>query len=226
MARDRMDRDEFFKRLSRLDEERLEKTLWSLYRRGNAEVRQRIESQLERGPAAPPFGDELHVAKRGERLELRRVSGATPPLAGATPTLHLGTARRELPRQRRRWRLTVSRLGQDTEVALQDDGREDRADEPVLLLELARDSREYELLADGSVDAPSVVVSDELSLLWSRPGIGLHWAKLGRQAMPPPVRREPSDGSRQIGAGRPRNKAALFGAMWNRMSATVRGIAQ
>lgn len=48
---DRLDRQQSFARLGALGEERVHKALWNLYRRGNAQVRQRIEAELEPGAA-------------------------------------------------------------------------------------------------------------------------------------------------------------------------------
>lgn len=47
MPVNRMNREEFFSKLTGLDEERLKKALWNLYWRGNATLRERIEAELE-----------------------------------------------------------------------------------------------------------------------------------------------------------------------------------
>ena len=47
MRAKRMDREEFFAKLAPLDEDRLRKALWNLYRRGSAAMRERIESELD-----------------------------------------------------------------------------------------------------------------------------------------------------------------------------------
>jgi hypothetical protein len=42
-----MDRAQFFAKLAVLDEDRLKKVMWSLYWRGSAPMRERIEAQLD-----------------------------------------------------------------------------------------------------------------------------------------------------------------------------------
>src|SRR6266852_7478626 len=43
----RMNREEFFAKLSPLDEDRLRKVLWNLYWRGSAQMRERIEGEMD-----------------------------------------------------------------------------------------------------------------------------------------------------------------------------------
>src|SRR5262249_57746119 len=62
VAMNRMNRDEFFAKLAGMDEDRIKKALWNLYWRGPAQVRERIESELDpaqdavrkRATAQPP----------------------------------------------------------------------------------------------------------------------------------------------------------------------------
>jgi hypothetical protein len=42
-----MNREEFFAKLSPFDEDRLRKVLWNLYWRGSAQLRERIEDELD-----------------------------------------------------------------------------------------------------------------------------------------------------------------------------------
>jgi hypothetical protein len=44
MPAHRMNRDEFYAKLAGLDEERLQKALWTPYWRGSAQMRERIEA--------------------------------------------------------------------------------------------------------------------------------------------------------------------------------------
>jgi len=46
MPADRMNREEFYAKVSPLDAEQLRKALWTLYWRGTAQVRERIEDAL------------------------------------------------------------------------------------------------------------------------------------------------------------------------------------
>src|SRR5206468_5197786 len=65
VSANRMGREQFFRVMSGLDEDRLRKALWNLYWRGTASVRERIEVELAhdgRGrpprPAKPPVDPE------------------------------------------------------------------------------------------------------------------------------------------------------------------------
>jgi hypothetical protein len=83
MPAHRMNRDEFYRKLAPLDEERLKKALWTLYWRGSAPMRERIEDvggkltlETRAGAgttvvASVPLDDEDHggrgaVLKEGE----------------------------------------------------------------------------------------------------------------------------------------------------------------
>src|SRR5260370_18251069 len=52
MPVNRMNREEFYAKVSPLDAEQLRKALWTLYWRGTAQVRERIEDELN-PPAGP-----------------------------------------------------------------------------------------------------------------------------------------------------------------------------
>jgi hypothetical protein len=98
-----MNREQFFRAMSGLDDDRLRKTLWNLYWRGTANVRERIEAELAgdgrtRSPRAPkPLADpEMVRDEVGEFVELAR-SGA-----------YLAGNRRVSPRERSRWRFTFN----------------------------------------------------------------------------------------------------------------------
>jgi len=52
MPANRMNRDEFYTAMAPNDDARLRKILWTLYWRGNAQLRERIEDEL-RSPEQP-----------------------------------------------------------------------------------------------------------------------------------------------------------------------------
>jgi len=107
---ERMDREEFFERLSVLDEARLKKALWNLYWRGAAPMRQRIEAELD--------PDGLHRQRAAAEVvdpkwtlsEVREFVGL------ARSGAYLAGDRRVSPRERTRWRFTFRRLVKDAEV--------------------------------------------------------------------------------------------------------------
>ena len=83
-----MNREQFFRVVSALDEDRLRKALWNLYWRGTANVRERIEVELASdGRARPPRpakepADPEMVQVRRRRL---RVAGAIGRVHGREP---------------------------------------------------------------------------------------------------------------------------------------------
>src|SRR5258708_10413090 len=109
----RMNREEFFAKLAGLDEDRISKALWNLYWRGSAQMRERIESELDpaedaarkRAAAEPPDPDTV-LFEVCEFAELAR--------AGA----YMAGDRRVSPKERTRWRLTFRRLAGDGLAAL------------------------------------------------------------------------------------------------------------
>ena len=75
----RMNRDEFFAKLSPLGEDGVAKVLWNLYWRGSAALRERIEAELDpaererrRRQAAAPADPDLVLCEVSEFAELAR----------------------------------------------------------------------------------------------------------------------------------------------------------
>src|SRR5215831_1894688 len=91
VALNRMNRDEFFAKLADLDEDRIKKAPWNLYWRDPAQVRERIQSELDpaqdaarkRAAAAPPDPDTVLWEVR-DFAELAR-AGAYLAGTGASP---------------------------------------------------------------------------------------------------------------------------------------------
>src|SRR5216683_4957281 len=109
----RMNRDEFFGKVDGLSEDQIKKALWNLYWRGSAQMRERIERELDpaedearkRSAAMPPDPDSVLFEVR-EFAELAR-SGA-----------YLAGDRRVSPSERTRWRFTFRDLVAGAEHAL------------------------------------------------------------------------------------------------------------
>ncbi|MEU8178930.1 hypothetical protein AB0C14_39210 [Microbispora hainanensis] len=162
MGPQRMNREQFYATLAPLDEERLKKTLWTLYRRGSAQLRERIEAELtpeEHKPAAKSAKqtvDAQSVLDDVRRfVELAR--------AGA----YMAGDRRVSPRERTRWRFTFTRLAEDAKAALAvDAGTGAQALE--LLIDLADETCDYDYFrSDDPMAAARFVVSDAVALLWA-----------------------------------------------------------
>jgi hypothetical protein len=110
-----MNREEFIAKLDGFDGERLKRTLWNLYWRGTATMRERIEALLEpdenaRRRAARAAIDPEEVLDEVEDFVALVRSGA-----------YMGGDRRVAPRERTRWRFTFRRLAADAQAALRDE---------------------------------------------------------------------------------------------------------
>ncbi|MEV7969274.1 hypothetical protein AB0O34_25290 [Sphaerisporangium sp. NPDC088356] len=158
----RMNREQFYATLAPLDEERLKKTLWTLYWRGSAQLRERIETELtpeERKPSAKSAKqtvDAQSVLDDARRfVELAR--------AGA----YMAGDRRVSPKERTRWRFTFTRLTEDAKTALAADaGTGAQALE--LLIDLADETCDYDYFrSEDPMAAARFVVSDAVALLWA-----------------------------------------------------------
>lgn len=108
MAGERLGREAFFAAMSSLDEGALRKVLWTLYHRGSATHRERIEALLASGgaatqarpstPAAPDAAAVLHEVSEFAAL--------------ATSGAYLAGNRRVSRQERTRWRMTFRRLAE------------------------------------------------------------------------------------------------------------------
>jgi hypothetical protein len=157
-----MNREEFFAKFAGLDEDRISKALWNLYWRGSAQMRERIESELEpaedaarkRAAAEPPAPDTV-LFEVCEFAELAR--------AGA----YMAGDRRVSPRERTRWGLTFRRLAGDALAALRaaDSGPAELA--VALLIDLACETLRFDYFrSEDPMEAAQFVVSDAAATLW------------------------------------------------------------
>lgn len=192
-----MNRDQFFAKLAALDEEGLRKALWNLYWRGAAEVRERIEAQID-----------------PEVRERRRREADVPPDPGAVfdevlefvqlaqAGAYLGGDRRVSPKERTRWRFTFRRLADDALRTLDAEDIADGADAVELLVDLACETRGYEYFrSEDPMEAARFVVSDAVALLWKRLREHHGFAGFAERAAPQLIRWEAAYGWTRSGAG-------------------------
>ncbi|CMK81511.1 Uncharacterised protein [Mycobacterium tuberculosis] len=139
VAAKRMNREQFFRAASGLDEDRLRKALWNLYWRGTANMRERIEAELASAGRArparkikPPADPDIVGWEVDEFVSLAR-SGA-----------YLGGDRRVSPRERSRWRFTFKRLAAEAQDALRAEDAEPAASALEQLIDLAREADGYD----------------------------------------------------------------------------------
>ena len=160
MPANRMNREEFFAKVSPLEAEQLRKVLWTLYWRGTMQVRERIEEALtpeaepKRKVKDMPAPDEV-LAEVTEFVSLAR--------AGA----YMYGDRRVTRTQRSKWRLTFRSLATQAQSALHaaDTGPAEQAVE--LLIDLACEMRGSDYFhSDDPVEAARFVVSHAVAALW------------------------------------------------------------
>jgi hypothetical protein len=158
----RMNREEFFAKLSSLDEARLRKVLWSLYWRGSAPLRERIEAEIDpaehdrrRRAAAQPPDPDLVLYEVREFVELAR--------AGS----YMAGDRRVSPKERTHWRVTFRRLAADAQSALRAEDAGAAEEALALIIDLACEMRDRTYFrSEDPVEAARFVVSDAVALLW------------------------------------------------------------
>jgi hypothetical protein len=164
MAQARLNRDQFFDKLAGMDEADLKKTLWTLYWRGAAPLRERIEAAIDpqtqeirkRAEQEPP-DPELVLSEITEFASLAR-SGS-----------YLAGDRRVAPRERSRWRHTFRRLAGEAQDALGGEDVESAAAAAAVMIDLACEMEGYDYFrSEDPVEAARFVVSDAAAVLWSR----------------------------------------------------------
>jgi hypothetical protein len=159
-----MNREQFFGRLAGVDEQRLQKALWTLYWRGSAAVRARIEAELDAiehaarpQPAAEPPVDPQRVRQEVADFVALARSGA-----------YLAGDRRVSPKERTRWRFTFQRLSADAQRALRDPEPEQAATAIEQLVDLACEVGDHDYFRSADpIEAARFVVSDLVALLWA-----------------------------------------------------------
>lgn len=158
-----MNRDEFHAKLQGLDQAALKKLLWTLYWRGTAQVRERIEGLLgaETGSikerAAPTPSPGAVLVEITEFAALAR--------AGA----YLGRDRRVSPKERTRWRYTFRRLAGEAEKVLRSRDLDTGVAALSLLIDLACESLSVDYFrSEDPMEAARFVVSDAVALIWAR----------------------------------------------------------
>lgn len=156
----RMNKDEFYKALSGLDEDAVKKVLWVLYWRGTNQIRERIEAEIR--PADAPA-----AASRGDAVDpqvvLREV---TEFVSLAQEGAYMAGNRRVSPKERSRWRFTFQRLAKDARRALALDVPTGAA-ALERLIDLARETKDYDLFhSEDPMEAANFVVSDAVAVLW------------------------------------------------------------
>jgi hypothetical protein len=161
MSANRMNRDQFYAALAPLDDSRLRKVLWTLYWRGSAQLRERIEAELHppEQPRAPlkkePLTPDAALAEVTTFIELAN--------AGA----YMAGDRRVHHTERSKWRHTFRRLADGALAALQAPAPGPAQQAVEKMVDLACDMRSYDYFhSDDPVEAAKFVVSEAVAALW------------------------------------------------------------
>lgn len=157
-----MNRDEFFAKLADRSPDQVAKAMWNLYWRGSAQMRERIEAELDpvqkearkRAAAEPPDPDFVLLDAR-DFAELAR-NGS-----------YLAGDRRVSPRERSQRRVTFRRLAADALAALRAESPEPAEEAVALMIDLACETRSHDYFrSEDPMEAAQFVVSDAAALLW------------------------------------------------------------
>ncbi len=211
-----MNRDQFYATMAPLDEARLRKALWTLYWRGSAQLREKIEAELapeehkpRAGKAKQPVDVPVLLEEVRRFVELAR--------AGA----YMAGDRRVSPKERTRWRFTFTGLVEEAGKALSaDPACGGQALE--LLIELAVESRDREYFrSEDPMAAARFVVSDAVALLWSSYREVYGFAGFAERAAPQLIRWEAEYGWTRYGDGPTAEKETTLADVLTRM---LRGI--
>ncbi len=203
-----MSRDEFHAKIADHDADQLRKILWTLYWRGSAPMRERIEAQLDPAAHARQQRDKAapSAAAVGEQVrafaELAR-SGA-----------YLAGDRRVSPKERSRWRFTFRRLAADAQAALAGEDVDAAAAAVEVLIDLARES--YDVVyfrSEDPVQAAGFVVSNAAAGLWRAVRDRHGFATFADRAAPQLLRWETGYGWTRYGSGSVAEKETSLGTV-------------
>ncbi|NMO01807.1 hypothetical protein HH308_11340 [Gordonia sp. TBRC 11910] len=158
MTAGRLDKQEFFAKVDGFDAEALRKMVWTLYYRGSAAQRERIEDMI-----APPAETRVKPKKPGVDL-----GGIREFVALAREGAYFGGDRRVSPKQRTRWRFTFSAHASSAVGGLGGPNHADAAIATELMIDLACATKDYEYFrSEEPLEAARFVVSDAVEALWS-----------------------------------------------------------
>jgi hypothetical protein len=153
-----------FDKLAEMDETDLKNALWTLYWRGAAPLRERVEAiidppskEVRERAVKPPPDPELVLGEVRQFATLAR-SGA-----------YLAGDRRVSRQERSRWRHTFRRMSGEAQDALHGEDVETAAAAVAVMIDLACEARERDYLrSEDPLEAARFVVSDAVAVLWSR----------------------------------------------------------
>jgi hypothetical protein len=164
MAQGRLNRDQFFEKLAEMEATDLRKALWTLYWRGAAPLRERIEAIID--PQSAEVRDRGMKSPPDPKLVLGDVKQFA---ALARSGSYLAGDRRVSRQERSRWRHTFRRLSGEAQDALRGEDVETAGAAVTAMIDLACETRERDYFrSEDPLEAARFVVSDAVGVLWSR----------------------------------------------------------
>lgn len=161
MPANRMNRDEFYTAMAPSDDARLRKILWTLYWRGSAQLRERIDDELR-----PP--DRPKIPAKTERPDPEAVLDEITTFTGLVRDgAYMYGDRRVHHTERSKWRHTFRRLASDALAALQATEPAPAQRAVAMMVDLACDMKDSDYFhSEDPVEAAKFVVSDAVAALW------------------------------------------------------------
>ena len=162
MSANRMNRDEFYAAMVPYDDARLRKILWTLYWRGSAQLRERIEDELRPREQAKPKREKRELPDPDTVLD-----EVTTFVELAEAGAYMAGDRRVHHTERSKWRHTFRRLVAEAMAALQADALVSAQQAVGKMVDLACAMRSYDYFhSDDPVEAAKFVVSEAVAALW------------------------------------------------------------
>ena len=161
MPANRMNRDGFYAAMAPHDDACLRKILWTVYWRGNAQLRERIEDELR-----PQ--DQRKVKPKKELTDPAGVlAEVTTFVELAKDGAYMAGDRRVHHTERSKWRYTFRRLVADALAALAASDPAPAQQSVAKIVDLACDMKRYDYFhSDDPVEAAKFVVSEAVAALW------------------------------------------------------------
>jgi hypothetical protein len=211
----RMNRDEFYAAMARHDDARLRKILWTVYWRGNAQLRERIEDELR--PQDQP--------KVMPKQELPDPADVLDEVAAfvelAKDGAYMAGDRRVHHTERSRWRHTFRRLAADALAALAVSDPAPAQQAVAKIVDLACDMKRYDYFhSDDPVEAAKFVVSEAVTALWESVLRHDGFAAFARRAPEQLIRWEAEYGWTRRGYGQVAEKETLLAVPLARLLTT------
>ena len=156
-----MNRDEFYATMALSDEAGLRKVLWTLYWRGDARLRERIEDELR-----PPDQPKVKPKKKVPVPDTVLIE-VTEFVTLARDGAYMAGDRRVHHTERSKWRLTFRRLAVEALTALQADNPGPAQQAVAEIIDLACETKIYDYFhSDDPVEGAKFVVSEAVAELW------------------------------------------------------------